>query len=197
MTTRRKVLPEPPVATYQTGIDGWPVGRNEAAIEKASERQREIWLQGRMRVCENAFQKDAYGPALMEALQLCINYKRPLPDWLARQVWALMSRLYNKSKNRKRFDPMTERRLKHVKRWDAVNFVWENRKEVERRDRALGVNPDLIPLKWDHVFDYAARYLGKAETASAVEKSYKMVQAAFKRGDAHKWMVAHLGDENG
>jgi hypothetical protein len=44
-----------------------------------------------------------------------------------------MIRLYDKPKNRRRFDPMTMRRLKHYERWDAIKFVWKTAEKLKHK----------------------------------------------------------------
>jgi hypothetical protein len=98
-----------------------------SAHEEAWRRGHEAWLQGALRVCEEAAEKYGYAPAVMDALKLCIDFRRPLPDWLATQIWGSMAHLFNKPKNRKKFDLMTAHRGKHLTRWDAVTELRERR----------------------------------------------------------------------
>src|SRR4051794_16135634 len=94
MARRRSRAPQQPPVRQEVGPDGWPVEDRDperaAREEKAYRDRREREFQHRLRLCEEAALKDRYGPALMDALRLCLDRKRPLPEWLGQQVWASM-----------------------------------------------------------------------------------------------------------
>ena len=104
---------------------------------------------------------DEYVPALMEALKLCIDHKKPLPDWVAQRVWATMLADYNRPQNRKRFEKMTRRRKRHSDRWSAVMHVHYTE-----------------GVKWDDAWEAAAQYLGggvKADTVRRATTSFEQI----------------------
>jgi hypothetical protein len=128
----------------------------------------------------------------MDALKLCLDNKRPLPPWLAREIWGTLVHLYNKPRNRERFETMTARSQKHYNRWATVQSFRDERAELAAFAATLRESDDhpLHGFKptWDAVFEYAAKELGEGE--AAVEKGYKQVQRAFKSGEVARFFVA-------
>src|SRR4051812_37899101 len=140
MARNRSRAPESSPVPQEIGPDGWPVRDPERAAreEKAYSDGREREFQRRLRLCEEAVLKDRYGPALMDALRLCLDRKRPLPEWLGREVWATMVTVALKPRNRRAFEASTARRRKHYNRWAAVESFRDGRRELAELADALG-----------------------------------------------------------
>jgi hypothetical protein len=119
--------------------DGWSIEQmNERGPELARQRLRMRSVQSRLLTCEQAFLKERYVPAAMDALRLCLDHDLPLPDWLGKVVWANLVTVYAKSRNAKQYEAKTRWRAEQLDRWGTVR---------EFRDRA----PELTQIAEEQI----------------------------------------------
>jgi hypothetical protein len=159
MMARRRRKPATPLP-LPTGDDGWT--RWPSDSNEAYERRRMEYETAFLRAREGDVMKDGYFPALMGALAFCRERKLPLPCWLHEIIWANLDHAYHaNSKLRKRCEAETERRKKHLERYDMVQEL------LERRDEARDPNQrfDLL-VTLDNVFEIASEYVKAKKPAN-------------------------------
>jgi len=137
------------------------------------------YINRRLLICERAW-RDGSTVALQDAVSVCRQYRRALPDWASEAISAALGAAQKGGVKRRRGErtPATAHRenIKHYARWDAVREI---------RDR-LDELADIAST-WEETYGAAADILAgtaAAGSAETMKASYQLVEATMRAGKA-------------
>jgi hypothetical protein len=195
MTKREttKAPPELDALGYAIGRDGLPTDPRHHWNADTCPREELISesISKQLDACERAWRRAGMLPALADAILMCREHNRPLPEWAALAAVAVIKKLYEQAVVT---GAGRHSRLKTRDRQNAVHFIrWEMVAELrERKDelKAFGYKPT-----WEAAYKNVSEKLKGTfaqGTPGAVKDSYQRVARDAQRSSKYleKYYVA-------
>jgi hypothetical protein len=184
----------------EIGVDGVPIDSRHPAnanrtVAEALERfiQRELSSLRRAHFCGNFF-------AIVEAIEFCAKYGKPLPTWLSEAVLAeLKNNYFNAGKGSlgrlSRSLASDRQAYIHYWRWSAVEELRRRKEELKLTPEGAGPRRPFLEPTWEAAYENASNALkgtiaeGSPDT---VKKSYQKVERATKKGEGARYYFPYF-----
>ena len=164
-------------AKYQRAMEDW----FERDIRERTKPELTAKLDALRPICEGS---RSYGiGALLDALQLCLNNRTPLPLWLARAVFKEVDKHAPKG------------RIRHYRRWSEVRKMRDTRPlEPDAHNMRAGRAYDVFEtpykeISYEDTLHRAAKKLARTPASGSVKSmrnSYELVEADLPKDARYK-----------